>query len=434
MTGRTKEAPIRTRNARLIRTLKPRPEAYWRDIAPGRHLGYRKLAGNRDGSWIARDYRGGKQYRFKRLGCADDSRPADGTSILSYQQAEALARQWFAANDSAALNDEGLHAGPYTVADAIREYMADYRRRKGDRSTGTIESVANAHILPSFGKKEVGKLTSNNIRNWHMAIATEARKPTGRPSKHPREKLALTGKPTRPRMATANRVLTVLKSALNHAFREGRVDTDIAWRRVKPFQGVDAPLVRYLTTDEITRLVNACDPDFRPIVQAALFTGCRYGEICEMTVGDFDPRSRSVAIRHSKSGKPRHAILTQEGADFFQATAVGRKRDQPMFPRPDGTPRRKSEQRRPMLSACERAKINPPVGFHILRHTHGSLLALAGTPMRVIADQLGHADTRMTERHYAHLSPSYVAETIRANMPTLGIVEPSNVEAMRMRR
>ena len=124
MTGRTKEAPIRTRNARLSRTLKPRPEPYWRDIAPGRHLGYRKLAGNRDGSWIARDYRGGKQYRFKRLGGADDSRPADGTSILNYQQAEALARQWFAANDSAALSDEGLHAGPYTVADAMREYFA----------------------------------------------------------------------------------------------------------------------------------------------------------------------------------------------------------------------------------------------------------------------------------------------------------------------
>ena len=47
--------------------------------------------------------------------------------------------------------------------------------------------------------------------------------------------------------------------------------------------------------------------------------------------------------------------------------------------------------------------------------------------MPVIAKQLGHADTRMTERHYAHLSPSYIAETIRAKFPTLGIVEPSNV-------
>ena len=39
--------------------------------------------------------------------------------------------------------------------------------------------------------------------------------------------------------------------------------------------------------------------------------------------------------------------------------------------------------------------------------------------MGVIAEQLGHADTRMTEKHYAHLAPSYVAETIRAHFPRL---------------
>jgi hypothetical protein len=33
----------------------------------------------------------------------------------------------------------------------------------------------------------------------------------------------------------------------------------------------------------------------------------------------------------------------------------------------------------------------------------------------------GHADTRMTEKHYAHLAPSYVAQAIRANFPRLGL-------------
>ena len=55
---------------------------------------------------------------------------------------------------------------------------------------------------------------------------------------------------------------------------------------------------------------------------------------------------------------------------------------------------------------------------------------MRGVPMPVIARQLGHADTRMTERHYAHLSPSYVAETIRASFPTLGIIEATKVKAM----
>jgi hypothetical protein len=56
---------------------------------------------------------------------------------------------------------------------------------------------------------------------------------------------------------------------------------------------------------------------------------------------------------------------------------------------------------------------------------------MAGVPMGVIAAQLGHADTRMTEKHYAHLAPSYVADTIRAHFPTLGIGEESGVLPLR---
>ena len=59
---------------------------------------------------------------------------------------------------------------------------------------------------------------------------------------------------------------------------------------------------------------------------------------------------------------------------------------------------------------------------------------MKGVGLGVIAAQLGHADTRMTERHYAHLAPSYVADTIRANFPTLGIVGESPVISIRQRQ
>lgn len=80
-----------------------------------------------------------------------------------------------------------------------------------------------------------------------------------------------------------------------------------------------------------------------------------------------------------------------------------------------------------MVQACKRAKIKPAISFHVLRHTHGLTLAMRGVPMPVIAQQLGHADTRMTEKHYAHLSGGYVADTIRAHFPTLGIAESGAV-------
>ena len=83
-----------------------------------------------------------------------------------------------------------------------------------------------------------------------------------------------------------------------------------------------------------------------------------------------------------------------------------------------------------MDAASARATVEPAATFHILRHTYASALAMKGVPMGVIAAQLGHADTRMTERHYAHLSPGYVADTIRAALPALGIVEKTNVRTL----
>ena len=63
-------------------------------------------------------------------------------------------------------------------------------------------------------------------------------------------------------------------------------------------------------------------------------------------------------------------------------------------------------------------------------YAYASHLAMNSVPMAVIAAILGHGDTRMTEKHYAQLSPDHVALTLRANAPKLGIVETSNVKAM----
>ena len=50
--------------------------------------------------------------------------------------------------------------------------------------------------------------------------------------------------------------------------------------------------------------------------------------------------------------------------------------------------------------------------------------------MAVIAEALGHADERITRKHYAHLSPSYVADTVRQTVAGLGIVATDNVAAI----
>ena len=46
------------------------------------------------------------------------------------------------------------------------------------------------------------------------------------------------------------------------------------------------------------------------------------------------------------------------------------------------------------------------------------------------AAQPGHSDKRMAEKHYAHLSPGTIADTVRANFGEMGIVEMGKVERL----
>jgi integrase len=202
---------------------------------------------------------------------------------------------------------------------------------------------------------------------------------------------------------------------------------------VKPFKAVDAARIRYLSETECVRFINACEPAFRNLVQGALLTGCRYSELTHMHASDFNSDAGVVMVRDSKADKPRHVVLTKEGQELFGNLTAGKLGPEPIFTRPNGETWGKSHQLRKMREASRRANIKPVISFHVLRHTHGTALAMKGVPMGVIAAQLGHSGTRMTEKHYAHLAPSYVADTIRANFPTLGIVNETTVAVIKPR-
>jgi integrase len=427
MARTVRNAKLDTRSARS--RLTARREPYWTVISRGCALGYRR--GTNGGTWIGRFRDDTGRQHYEALGATDDARDADGLSAFSFAQAQEKARTFFTRKAREVAGESTPSDGPYRVADALDDYFKSYAKR--GKGVSAARSAANLHIGPILGALPVAKLTPKRLRDWHHAIADkprQARGKRGEPSKNAKVRTA--GRDAiRKRRATANRVLTVLKAALNHAWREGTVPTDEAWRRVCPFKGVDSPVIRYLSEEEVRRLVNACAVDFRDLVRCALLTGCRYGELIGLRAADYNADAGTVTVRESKAGKVRHIVLTDEGRGVFAALKAGRALDAPLFLRTDGKPWGSSHQQRPLAEACVRARISPAVSFHILRHSHGSALAMGGVPMGVIAAQLGHADTRMTEKHYAHLAPSYVADTIRAHFPTLGIGEDSRVLPLR---
>lgn len=402
-----RDARIETRDARG--RLKNRHEPYWKSINPGLAIGYRK--GPRGGVWRVR-VRVGDVYRYGTIGTSDDYADADGVNVLSYAQATRLALDYADQHE----HSEDQHADPpaaghYTVGQAMRAYMQ--RMKIESKSHSQTQRVVDAHILPTLQDRPVAALTHTEIKRWIDKIVVAPLRVRGKA--RTRDIDINDREAMRKRKATANRILTVLKAALNHAYEHGRVKSADAWRRVKPFRGVDAPKVRHLSSDECVALLHACDDDLRDLVRGALETGCRFGELATMTVSDYS--DGVVHVRESKSGRGRHIPLTASGRAFFDALIAERRGSELIFTRA-GEAWSKGLYTRPLRRACERAEIDPPASFHILRHTYGSLLAARGVPLQVIASAMGHADTRMTERHYAHLMPSYVADTIRANLPS----------------
>jgi integrase len=413
---------IDSRSARA--KLPQRPEPYWTVISEGCALGYRR--GSKGGKWIARFRDDMGRQHYEALGAADDARDPDNLTAFSFTQAQARARDVFARKAREIAGDFVPTEGPFTVVDALTAYLTKYLRRGGNAS-GRIESAARTYILPVLGQLPVAKLTKRRLEEWHHGIANSAARVRTRKGDAPRFRPhAVTPETSRRRGATANRVLTILKAALNEAYHEGRIPINEAWQRVKAFRKVDSARIRYLTDDEARRLVNACPADFRALVVGGLMTGCRYGELAALVLEDFNVDSGTLTIRTSKSGKPRHVALSAEGSEFFARQCLGKAPGALLFTK---TSRRKwsaSDQQRPVAAACVAAKI-APITFHGLRHTYASRLAMRGVPLPVIAVQLGHADIRMVEKHYGHLAPNYVADTVRAAFGTMGLVETDNV-------
>jgi integrase len=289
---------------------------------------------------------------------------------------------------------------------------------------------AEAFILPQLGDVKVADLSAAQIRAWHAALAkSPPRVRTGKGERQRHGELE-SDEAKRRRKSSANRVLTVLKGALNHAFREGELETDIEWRRVRPFKGVEAARLRYLTVAESKRLINACQGAFRRLASAALASGMRYGELARLTVKDFNPEAGSLLVYRSKSGKPRHVLLTDEATALFAFWCAGRASSDLIFRTDRGAPWSTSMQCRPMREACQRAGI-ADANFHSLRHTWASLAVMQGTPLMVVARNLGHSTTKMVEAHYAHLSPGHMRDAINAGAPRFGLKADSTVTPLR---
>jgi integrase len=427
MARTVRSAKLETRDARLRLERLPGDKPHWQDIHKGLAIGYRPGSA----AWIIRVHTGGTKYRHEKIGIADDYAPATGKDIFSFKQIVKLAPAVYDRLRKEAAG-EPEPDGSYKVRDAIIDYLA-YLEKKPKGSVRDARWRADALIIPLLGDVPVAELKKKQLQDWLRQIASVApRRRTARGKAQQYQEInPADHEARRRRQATANRTWTTLKAALNLAWRDGKVEHDTAWRSVKAFEDADAARVRWHPIDECQRLINASAGAFRTLVRAALLSGARYGSLATMKVSDFTVhvvrQSDGSTVRkgtlhtivYKGRGSPKHVTisLTDEGREFFEPLTAGRDPDALMLVKDDGSQWGKAHEHRPIKEASRNARIDPPTNFNVLRHTWASHAVMGGVPLMVVAKNMGHSDTRMVEKHYGHLAPSYVADQVQKYGP-----------------
>lgn len=296
------------------------------------------------------------------------------TVLAARKQAEEYRRR-IDLGDDPLEERESVRRAP-TVVDLYERYAKEHLPRKSPRSAADDRSMWEKLILPAMGAKKVADLTADDCDALHRIISKD--------------------RPTR-----ANRVLEVLRKALNLAIRWNWIDRNPASGLHK---NPEQKRNRYLDQAEIVRLVAAlAEHPQRASADAILFmllTGCRRGEALNASWEQFDLEQR-IWIKPSATTKQRreHRVpYSGQVAGLLDKRRAG----------PDGTPIFAGRSGAPLTDVKrtwervrDTAKLKD-VRLHDLRHTYASLLVSQGHSLPVIGALLGHSQPQTTAR-YAHL-------------------------------
>ena len=214
--------------------------------------------------------------------------------------------------------------------------------------------------------------------------------------------------------ATRVRYLAVLSHAFNHTIR------DWEWCVMNPCRHVSKPReprgrVRFLSTEERDRLFRAVyqsrNRAVPVIIQLALYTGARRGEVLSIRWPDVDLVREQVTFQQTKNDDRRTVPLVEPALSALREHARTQRRIDTdlVFPSPTGT--------KPLIINKTWGRIVARAGlenfrFHDLRHSCASYLAQNGATSAEISEILGHKSLQMVKR-YAHLQPEHLRSSLQ---------------------
>jgi len=269
----------------------------------------------------------------------------------------------------------------------------------------SYESMLKNHMLDEFGDKRLDRITSVDVTRFFNKVSDEVA-----------PKYALN-------------MYALLNVMFEVAYQYDLIESiPIRKKLHRPqHQSKKKPS---LSGEQIRRIIENTPEDYRPLFLVAAITGLRLGEILALRWKNVDFDNRRLAITHNlwrgqlvspkTEASLRTFSLIPELANVFRAQrqkSTFTQDDDFVFARLEGSPYDPDHLRNVVLyPALERAGIERSArefGFHIFRHSAGSIVHAATRDLKLAQELLGHARISTTSDTYIHVSEEVAGEAVK---------------------
>lgn len=320
--------------------------------------------------------------------------------------------------------NECLHFGEANSSMRLSDFIPRYLEiTKQTLSPATYEFYKlkiDSLIIPALGHLKLKDINPSHIQKFINQLATAPKeKRNGLPNEQ--------GETLSP--STVRRYLTVLQSIFKQAVKLGLISDSPAKVERLTLPKAQAPKIEIFTKQEAAQMLEALeneDLQFQTLIQLAIFTGARRGELVALKFSDIDFNQRKIMIERAAykiKGKPlatkppkdyetRTVTINESCVELLKLLKAEKIKTAQrlgsqwlggnwVFTQWNG------EMMNPMTPTKQFSKFLERNGlkhrkFHSLRHTSATLLLYAGVNIKQVQGRLGHGDIETTNK-YLHL-------------------------------
>jgi integrase len=306
---------------------------------------------------------------------------------------------------------------------ALTDYLDGWLARKAlEASDNTHEKYSSvvSHFKTFMGgkmKRDISAITAADITRFRDDMAV------------------------RLSIGTVNVALKIIRSAFAQARRDGLIDVNQAERVTTLKRRADQFERQPFTLEELKRILEAADDEWRGMILFGLYTGQRLGDIATLTWANVDLQRQELRLLTEKTSRRQIIPLAPPLLRYVEALPSSDKPDAPIFPRScavverlgrasqlsnqfyelltaAGLAKKKTHQATPGEEKGRSAKREMnPLSFHSLRHTATSLLKAAGVSDAVAMEFVGH-DSANISRTYTHIDSATLKQAA-AKLPDI---------------